>query len=238
MFNCQSSPIHNSFDIEKLHPKHIDQVIHLVTHTFCDSEPMARYMKLDYKEFSPFAEYIIEKAAQEELSVVVREGDQIVACAIVEDVTKQHPLDFELDPKFKPILALLNTLTTQFFTTKNFSPNLLAHLFITSVEANYRGLGLSKKANFAAMQLAYDNNFQFMYSELTNYLNEKGTIKYLQHNKLLIGNIAYHKFEFEGKHPFKNLPGVANAYLWELCEEAQLHFEENGKERTVSIEQL
>lgn len=238
MFNSQSPQNYSPYDIEKLHPKHVDQAINLVTHSFCDSEPMAQYMKLDYKEFSPFAEFIIEKAAHEEMSVVVLEGDQVIACAIVEDVTKQHPLDFELSPKFKPILAFLEALTKQFFVTKNFGPNLLSHLFITAVEPNYRGLGLSKKANFAGMQLAYDNNFQFMYSELTNYLNEKGTIKYLQHNKLLLGSIAYHKFEYEGKHPFKNLPGIANAYLWELCGDAMLQFEENGEEKKVTLEQL
>lgn len=238
MFNSQNPQSYSQYDIEKLHAKHIDQVISLVTNAFCDSEPMAQYLKLEYKEFSPFAECIIEKAVHEEMSVVVLEGDQVIACAIAEDITKKHPLDFNLSSKFKPIHAFLETLTKQFFESKNFNSNLLAHLFITAVEPNYRGLGLSKKANFAAMQLAYDNNFQFMYSELTNYLNEKGTIKYLQHNKLLIGSMAYHKFEFEGKHPFKNLPGVANAYLWELCDEALLHFEENGVEKKVLLAQL
>src|SRR5690349_6444552 len=106
MFNTQNPKDYSPFDIEKLQAKHIDQVIHLVAKTFCDSEPMAKYLKLDYKEFSPFAEVIVEKAAQEEMSIVVLEEDQVVACAIVEDVTKQHPFDFELSPKFEPMLAL------------------------------------------------------------------------------------------------------------------------------------
>ncbi len=199
---------------------------------------MGKYLKLDYKSFAPVAEAVVEKAARDELSIIALDGDQVVACALVEDCVKHQAIDFTIDSKFQPILALLADLEKEFFTNKKFPANLIAHLCLTAVDPDHRGMGLSKKVNFAAMELAYDHNFQFMYSSMTNYLNEKGTLKYLEHEKLLIGRIPYHEYIYNDKKPFRNLAGMANAYIWELCEGAKLRFKQADDIYEGSLQEL
>lgn len=235
MFTAHINTFYDPFCLEKLKAKHLDQVVQLITRTFCDSEPMGQYLKLDYKGFAPFAEQVTIKAIQDELSIVALEEDQVVACALVEDIAKPLHMGVDLDQKFEAIFSLLDNLGNDFFSDKVFAPNHIAQLFITAVDSDYRGKGLSKKVNFAAMQLAYDNDFQFMFSKITNYLNEKGTIKHLHHRKKLIGSIPYHSYQLKQEKPFKHLPGTANAYIWELAQNARLRYKQNGKVHTLEL---
>lgn len=215
--------VHNHYKTEILEGKHVDEVAKLVAESFCEDEPMTHYLRIGKKQFLFFAEQVIKKAALEKLSVIVRDGEKIVACAIVEDIT--NPLNLPLstiDPKFQYIFGLLGKLSGHFFRGKEFQKDNLAHLFITAVDVMHQGRGLSKKVNFAAMELSQRRGFDFMCCEFTNKFNEQGTIKSIKHKKVLIGECHYRDFSIGGTKPFENLNGSAHAYLWELKTQAKL----------------
>lgn len=215
----------NPYEIQILKPEHIDEVVDLFTKTFCEYEPMTHYLGMLDAEFRVFAQKVIRKAAQDGLSVVVHDEKNIVACAIVEDIANPLSLELaELDKKFHYIFGLLETLSAHFFEKKMFKQNNLAHLFITAVNVNARGCGLSKAVNLAAMKLAKKKGFEVMCCEFTNNLNEKGTLRFIEQEKVLIGTCCYKDFVMDEMRPFEHLAGHANAYLWELRPDAKLTY--------------
>jgi hypothetical protein len=116
-------------------------------------------------------------------------------------------------------------LAGNFFKERILVKGHIAHLFITAVNEDDFGKGLSKKINFESIKFAKDNGFDFMCCEFTHEYNEKGTVKNIKNSKLLIRSCNYKDFIFDGKKPFQNLDGSANAYIWELRDGAQLKYE-------------
>jgi len=198
-----------------LEAKHIESTIEMFTHAFCDSEPMTHYVDMQYEEFAPFARQIAIKAAKERLSSVVVENNKVIACCLVEDIL-EPPVFPPLTPKFDPIFNLLENLTATYFTEHAFQKNQVAHLAITAVHNHHRGRGLSSIVNLGAADIARKNNFLFMTSDLTNYLNEEGLIKYIDNSKKLIKAIRYSEFIFNGKRPFEHLDGTGKSWIWAL----------------------
>ena len=188
----------------------------MFTHAFCDSEPMTHYIDMQYNEFRPFAALVVNKAIRDKLSTVVVENNEVIACALAEDITAPLEIPYKLTPKFDPIFHVLENLSTAYFTENKPQPNQITHLFITAVHHLHRGKGLSEIVNFGAMDLAAERGFQCMTSELTNFINEKGIIKHLPTAKKLIGSIIYKDYVFNNTRPFANLEGGANSYIWAL----------------------
>lgn len=199
-----------------LKAQHAESTIKMFTRAFCDSEPMTRYVDMQYEEFTPFATLIVDKAVKDGLSSIVVKDNDVIACALVEDLLSPLDIQIPLTPKFGPIFNLLENLSASYFSRQTFHKNQVAHLFITAVHNNYRGQGLSEVVNFGAMDIAEEKKFEFMTSELTNYINEEGLIKYLSTEKQLINTIIYKDFIFENKKPFENLAGAADSYIWAL----------------------
>lgn len=222
-------PLDKNHRYALLKQEHVEQVVEMFTQAFCRSEPMTQYLKMDETLYKIFARAVTQKAVEDELSIVVLEGDKVIACAIVEDVMSPGPIP-DFDPKFKYILSLLEQLGAAFFAGKEFPKNHVAHLFITAVHEEYRHLGLSRQVNFQAMDLAAFKGFEFIYCEFTHIYNELGTIPYLHNNKKMIGSIVYKDFKFENEFPFANLESGANSFLWEIQPNARLRYIEKGKE--------
>lgn len=214
------NPSHYQFQV--MQTKHYDQAVQMITQSFCDHEPMTKYLGIDYPQFSPFAEMIVKKAIKDGLSIVALDGDKVCACAIVEDAARPLDLSINIDPRFKIIFSLLEQLNSDFFHGKNITHGHVAHLFITAVNKNYQQQGLSVKVNFETINLAKRKHYDFMCCEFTHSYNEEGTVKNLKNNRLLIKSCIYKDFIFENKRPFENLEGMASAYIWELKEGAVL----------------
>lgn len=204
------------FSYEILQHKHISRVISMFTKTFCDREPMTRYIEMEYESFLPFATAVTVKAAEEGLSIVALEGDRVVACTLVEDFSNPLPLNFPVAEKFGPIFSVLEELSKEYFAKRKVYPNEIAHLFITAVDEDYHYRGLSKQVNFRAMAVAASRGFKQMVSELTNEFNERGIIPYLRYNKWELGRIVYNEYIFQGNKVFANLSGSGAAWLWDL----------------------
>jgi hypothetical protein len=222
--NCHSNNIlfDDRFQFSVLKPEHVEEVTKLFTKTFCDDEPMTHYLKMQYDSYSDFARVVVENAVADGFSIVALEKGKPVACALNEDLANPRPIPLDFDPNFKFIIALLEQLGEKYFPGKNLKNNEIAHLFITAVKHDFQHLGLSTQINFLAMDIAYRAGYKFMYSELTNYLNEKGIMDHLKNKKMLIGSCKYDQFVYENTKPFAALSGGANSYLWTIAPNIEL----------------
>lgn len=213
---------------------HKAQTIDVMTRAFCDDEPMTLYLGVPYDAYRHFANQVVTKAIADKLSIVAIHEGNVVACAIVEDLASPVELN-QLDEKFTPIFTLLEKLGDGFFKDKKIKPNHIAHLFITAVDEKYRHQGLSREVNLRASELAAQKKFDFVYCEFTNFLNEKGTLRYLNYDKMLVGSTIYRHFNMNNNRPFEHLVGFANAYLWATHPKADLQYESHGKAFTHKI---
>lgn len=220
-------PIETPYVFEVLQDRHIDEVVDVFTKSFCRSEPMTKYLEMDEKKYSVFARAVCEKARDDQISIVGLDNGKVIACALSEDLMDPGAIP-DFDPKFIYILALLESLGERFFPDKTFKPKHIAHLFITAVHEDYRGLGLSKQVNFRAMDLAAQKDFSLLYCELTNVYNEIGIMRHLKNPKRLIGSQIYNEFIHNGIKPFAYLSGMANSYLWAIKPDAKLIYEQGG----------
>jgi len=218
--------INYRYDILK--HEHYDQAVNVISHSFCEYEPMTKYLGLTHHEFIPFAKFMVDKAIKDGLSIVALDNDKVTACTIVEDIADPLNISIDIDPRFKIIFSLLENLGNDFLSERTIDKGHIAHLFITAVNKNHHGQGLSRKINFESIRLAKEKGFDFMCCEFTHDYNQKGTVNNLKNNRLLIRSCIYKDFIFDGKKPFENLDGCASAYIWELREGAKLRYHINA----------
>src|SRR5579864_4107011 len=110
----------SDYQSEILQEKHRAQAVKLITHTFCDYEPMTKYLGISYQSFMPFGEIMVDKAIKDGFSIAVMEGDKLVACSIVEDIADPLDININIDPRFKIIFSLLEHIGEDFFQEKTF----------------------------------------------------------------------------------------------------------------------
>ena len=205
-----------TYHTNKMYSEHIPEAVDIFTQSFCDHEPMTHHLGISYAEFKVFARQVIEKAVQDQLSIVMLDGKKVVALAVVEDIAHPFNLSEPISGKFMPIFELISRMNEQYFAGKTFEKNQLAHLFITAVHKNYLGQGLSRKINNAAMDAACVRGFDFMCCDFSNAHNEQGTVKYISNPIRKIGSTQFDEFFIGGFRPFANLIGAANTYIWSL----------------------
>jgi len=207
------SAVQTEFKIKTLNRDYTESAIKLFVKSFCDSEPITRHLKMTYKDYEPFAREVIEKAAKEGLSVVaVDKKNNVIACAVSEDIVNPFIPDVGKYPKMKPIFALLNELDKPFMTGKHFVKGKIAHVWIAVVNPDVRGQGLSTAIDMACGELAVRKGFDFAYAEFTNDVSEKITHHYDVYK--LLNSVKYEDFTLENnEHPFSGVKGGAAAYI-------------------------
>jgi EAL domain-containing protein (putative c-di-GMP-specific phosphodiesterase class I) len=225
MDNCVGEA--NRYHYDVLKNEHYHQAVNVITNAFCEDEPMTKHLGITAAEFVPFAKIMVDKAVQNGLSMVAIDNNEVIACTIVEDMADPLNITASIDPRFKIIFSLLEQLGSEFFRERAMYKGHIAHLFITAVNKQYHGQGLSRKINFESIRLAKERNFDFMCCKFTHDYNEKGTVNHLRNSKLLIRSCKYNEFVFNGSKPFQNLDGSASAYIWELREGAKLRYRIN-----------
>ncbi len=216
------STVQTEFTIRTLTKDYMDSALQLFVKSFCDSEPITKHLKMTYKDYEPFAKDVLEKATREGMSVVaIDRKNEVIACAIAEDIVNPFVPNMTSYPKMKPIFALLNELDKPFMTGKQFVKGKIAHVWIAVVSQDYRGKGLSTAIDMACGELAVRKGFDFAYAEFTNDVSEKITHHYDVYK--LCHSIKYEDFALENREiPFKGVKGGAAAYIIGLRPGVQL----------------
>jgi len=200
------------YSILTLQKKHMKSAIKLFIKSFCDSEPITKHLHVNYDDYEPFATEVVEKAIKDGMSVVaVDDKDEVIACAIAEDIVDRFTPHLDHYPKLKPIFAILDELSKPFLN-KDFKKGKIAHVWIAIVDGKHRGEGLSTAIDSACADLAVKKGFDFAYAEFTNEISEKIVTHYKVQKCL--NTIKYENFTMEKNNkPFDGLRGGAAAYL-------------------------
>lgn len=201
------------FEVSILKKEHAKSAVQLFVQSFCDSEPITKELNIPYSSYEPFAEAVVEKAIKDGLSVVaVNRHNEVIACAIAEDMTNLFEPDIKKYPQMEPIFNLLDQLSKPFLTHKKFAQGKMAHVWIAIVDEKYRGLGLSTAIDMACGELLVLKGYDFVYAEFTNDLSEKIAHHYDAYS--LCNSISYADFiDTNGKKPFGSVMGTAAAYV-------------------------
>jgi len=200
------------YTIQTLQNEHVKAAVDIFTKSFCDSEPMTKYLGIHYHDYEPFARDVILKAVKEGLSkVIVDKQNRVIGCAIAEDMADPFVPHVAHYPKLQPIFALLDELSKPFTEGKKFVKGKVVHVWIAAVDQAHRGEGLSTEEDMACIENAARKGFDFAYAEFTNEISEKVS----HHFKLAkpLNRIEYDDFVWNNNKPFKNLKGVAVAYV-------------------------
>jgi len=217
----------NHYLYDVLKKDHYHQVVELISHFFCEENPMAKYLGITTEEFFPFAKKITSKAIKDGLSMVALNHDKVCACTIVEDIAHPFFIRNDIDSKFKFVLLLLENLGNEFFNERAMYKGHIARLLMTAVDKDHDNQNVFKKIQFESMRLAKENYFDFMCCEVIENSHEKNTVNQLTNNRLLIHSQKYKDFVVNGIKPFEQLEGFASAYIWELRDNAKLRYKIN-----------
>lgn len=200
------------YSIRPLTREYMQGAADLFVRTFCDDEPITKHLGIQYHEYEPFAQAVIQKAVKDGLSVVALDDkNRVVGCVIGEDITDSFQPNPSLYPKMKPIFALIEQLSEPFFSGKSFKKGKMAHTWIAMVDKSFRGKGVSTDIDLACTNLIASKGYYFTYAEFTNDISEKVTRHYPVSKKIY--ELSYAEFIYQGKAPFKGVKGGAAAYV-------------------------
>lgn len=200
------------YTIHTLKEEHIKSAIDIFVKSFCDSEPITKHLHINYRDYEPFAQEVLKKAAKEGMSkVAVDKNNRIIACALAEDLADPFIPHVSHYPKLEPVFALIEALSKPFLLGRKFTKGKIAHVWVAAVDQSCRGLGLSTEIDIACVEAAARKGFDFAYAEFTNELSEKVTSQF--HTLKLCNKINYDTFVWEGKTPFNGLGGYASSYV-------------------------
>ncbi|MCD6039826.1 MAG: hdc [Gammaproteobacteria bacterium] len=191
---------------------HQKSAVDLFTKSFCDSEPITKYLGIKYDDYEVFAKEVVKKAVHDGMSIVaVDSHGRVIACAIAEDMADLFQPNLKQYPKLKPIFALLEQLSEPFLSGKKFIKGRVAHIWIAIVNVDYRGKGLSTAIDMACATICMRKGYDFAYAEFTNDISEKITHHYKIYQQC--NSINYNEFTYDNQKPFKGLNGKAAAYI-------------------------
>lgn len=201
------------YKIQTLNEEYAKSATELFVKSFCDSEPITKYLHINYKDYEPFAGEVIHKAIKEGLSkIAIDRHNRVIAVAIAEDLADPfipHPQHY---PKLKPVFALIGELSKPFTYGKKFTKGKVFHIWVAAVDQAYRGLGLSTEIDMACVEAAARKGFDYAYAEFTSELSEKVTSQF---KILKLSNrIPYNTFILDnGTMPFQGVEGAAASYV-------------------------
>jgi hypothetical protein len=204
--------IKTEYSFATLTSEHEAPAIDIFIRAFCDSEPTTKFLGIQYSEYEPFAQEVIQKAIREGLSkVAIDKNGKVVACAVAEDLASPLVPNFVRYPRLKPIFDFLDELSSPFVSGKQFFPGKILHLWIAAVDDGVRGQGLSTEIDMTCIQSAAQHGYQFAYAEFTNDISAKVT----KHFKVLslCNKLKFNDFRVGGRPPFEGLPGKASSYV-------------------------
>lgn len=202
----------SGYTIMPLGREHMQSAADLFITTFCDDEPITKHLGIQHHEYEPFAQAVIQKAVKDGLSVVaVDSNNQVVACALGEDIIDAFTPNLSLYPKMKPIFGLIEELSKPFLSDKTFKKGKMAHTWIAMVSKAHRGKGLSTEIDLACTNHLAKKGFDFTYAEFTNDISENITHHYPVSKK--VNEIIYEDFVYQGLKPFKGVTGGSAAYV-------------------------
>lgn len=210
--NMKPTETKDTTKIEELTKNHLKETVDLFVRSFCDSEPITKYLGISRKDYIPFATEVTEKAIKDGLSnVVLNQNNKVIGLIIGEDLADPFIPNFSLYPKVKPIYELLETLSKPFMDGKKFKKGKVMHTWIAAIDEKYRSHGIYLELGMSHVKSAARKGYNFIYSDFTNPHSEKivRQFKILR----LCNKLKYSDYSFQSTKPFEGVKGEATSYI-------------------------
>jgi predicted GNAT family acetyltransferase len=201
----------NSLTFTTLKDTHVHGVADCVAESFAKHEPLGRYLNITKEELLAFAEDISVKAANDGLSVVALDSDQVIGCSLAEDYNDQFVPLRDYGAKLNTIFSLLEELSIPFASQKH--SNKIAHAWVTAVDEAYSKKGIAGRVNLELALLLGRKGYYNFYAEFTNDYNLRSIRKL---KTTVVNTIPFCSWEMNGKKVFENLSGEAVAVYGEI----------------------
>lgn len=194
------------YSFHKLVHSDIPEATACILNTFTTDEPMVTAQQISEAEFRTFIEPLVNKAADDGLSVVAKANEKVIGCIISEDAASEPPEGLEqVTEKMNPILDLLEQLSESYYANGNeLVPGHFYHMFIGSVYPAYSGEKITenmlKKAEDMARELGYKASVVEATGSVSQYIFEHRTA-YQEKARL-----RYADFRYQNQAVFQTIP--------------------------------
>ena len=189
--------------------------------SFCESEPVTRYVHIQHEDFRPFAEEVIDRAIKDQMGMVaVDENDHLIACVISEDLAQRFEPNYDKYPRMKLIFDVLDHLLIDSIRNKKILPGKVIHMWLAGVTPGVRAQGLYTAVGLAGIKVAISRGYCYAYADFTNPYSEKIVAHFP--GLELCAKLTYDDFNYKGERPFKGLEGGAASYVAPIVPGAKL----------------
>jgi len=170
-------------------------------------EPMVKAIGICKDDFLPFAELCCFEAAKTEMGIVAENlsSGKIIGVSILQDCLADD-LEFDLNNFniLRPIFGILGMLQEEYIIDKKIqTKGEIAVSFVTGIDKDFEGQGISLELFAQSMNLAVQKGFQSMITQVTGRLSQNAARRRFNFSEY--SKILYHNYEFNGKKVFEKI---------------------------------
>ena len=193
------------YEVITMTEEHIAQVSEVIATAFM-REPMTRTLNLSYQQVLTDFSKPVEKLASLGYSVVAveKQTGKVIGACINKDYTIEPVEEDNGYSDSMPIFALVDELDELAIEIKDAARNDVFHLYILAVNENYCNQGIGHALSEATYQVARQNGFKRICSEVTGPISQHITLNKVGFKE--IARVNYHDFSYNGVRVFDSIP--------------------------------
>ncbi len=196
----------SSFQIRTLRPADVSETVELLADAFCERDPIEAALGITPSDFRSMAQHEVAHLLADGLSLVAvsTTTGEIVGTMVASDAcTSSPPADYAAQHKFRPVAALMHSLTNPYLTRRAFSRGESIYLYMLAVGCHSEGHGVGRNLVTEALKQAKTRGYRTAFAAVTNRTSHRVLAR--QGFDDLAGT-DYRDFQFEGQPVFADIP--------------------------------
>jgi ribosomal protein S18 acetylase RimI-like enzyme len=191
-----------------------EEMVRLLATAFSAAEPPAVAMGLSYDELARFVSLLAPRAIADGLTAVARtRAGEVAGVMLTDDFGAPAPIPLDrISSKFRPILALLDTLDAQYRDGKNIAPGEHLHLFMLAVDARHAGRGIAQGLVETCLANGRKKGYRHALTEATGAVSQRVFRKLGFEERY---RVSYQDYRHDGEAVFASISGHPGAALME-----------------------
>jgi len=195
----------NSVQIRALQPADIRVTVDLLADAFCERDPIEAALGITTDDFRSMAQHEVSHALTDGLSVVAVAADtgNILGTMIAGDACTTSPAgDYAAQHKFRPVAALINSLTSAYLSKQAFSHGDSIYLFMLAVGPSNEGRGLGRALLVESLAQAQAKGYRSAFAAVTNLASHHVLAR---QGFADLASTRYEDFDYEGEAVFASI---------------------------------
>ena len=194
-------------------PSDSDEIVRLLATVFSQSEPPAVAMGLSFPDMKQFLQLVVPSVIPDGLTVISRSAGtgELAGVLLTDDFASPPDLDTsQINPKFSPILSMLERLDEQFRKGRTISPGNYLHLFMLGVEGRFAGQGIGQGLIKACIDNGSRRGYRTALTEATGKVSQH---IFRKNGFVDRFSVLYRDFQYENKAVFASIREHEQAML-------------------------